>query len=90
MENKQFSAEELDQIKGLQEKYNVLGIQLVQLKLAQKNAEAYLKTLKEQEETLEGQIIQTNEEEKALASQLDEKYGAGNLDLESGVFTPNE
>jgi hypothetical protein len=90
MENKQFSAEELDQIKGLQEKYNVLGIQLVQLKLAQKNAEVYLKTLKEQEETLEAQIIQTNEEEKALASQLDEKYGAGNLDLESGVFTPNE
>jgi hypothetical protein len=90
MENKQFSAEELDQIKGLQEKYNVLGIQLVQLKLAQKNAEVYLKTLKEQEETLEVQIIQTNEEEKALASQLDEKYGAGNLDLESGVFTPNE
>lgn len=90
MENKQFSAEELDQIKGLQEKYNVLGIQLVQLKLAQKNAEVYLKTLKEQEETIEAQIIQTNEEEKALASQLDEKYGAGNLDLESGVFTPNE
>jgi hypothetical protein len=90
MENKQFSAEELDQIRGLQEKYNVLGIQLVQLKLAQKNAEVYLKTLKEQEETLEAQIIQTNEEEKALASQLDEKYGAGNLDLESGVFTPNE
>jgi len=90
MENKQFSAEELDQIKGLQEKYNVLGIQLVQLKLAQKNAEVYVKTLKEQEETLEVQIIQTNEEEKALASQLDEKYGAGNLDLESGVFTPNE
>lgn len=90
MENKQFSAEELDQIKGLQEKYNVLGIQLVQLKLAQKNAEAYLKTLKEQEETLEAQIIKTNEEEKLLASQLDEKYGAGNLDLESGIFTPNE
>jgi hypothetical protein len=90
MENKQFSAEELDQIRGLQEKYNVLGIQLVQLKLAQKNAEVYLKTLKEQEETLEAQIIQTNEEEKALASQLDEKYGAGNLDLESGVFTPNK
>ena len=90
MENKQFSAEELDQIKGLQEKYNVLGIQLVQLKLAQKNAEAYLKTLKEQEETLEAQIIKTHEEEKLLASQLDEKYGAGNLDLESGIFTPNE
>ena len=34
MENKQFSIEELEQIKKLQEKYIVLGIQLVQLKLA--------------------------------------------------------
>ena len=49
IENKQFSAEEIEQIKKLQEKYNVLGIQLVQLKLAQKNTELYLKTLNEQD-----------------------------------------
>jgi hypothetical protein len=88
MENKQFTAEELTQIKTLQEKYNVLGIQLVQLKLAKKNAEAYLKTLNEQETLLETQIVQTNEEEKELAKKLDDTYGAGSLDLESGVFTP--
>ena len=42
MENKQFTTEELAQIKELQEKYNALGLQLVQLKLARKNTEAYL------------------------------------------------
>lgn len=88
MEQKQFSAEELTKIKTLQEKYNVLGIQLVQLKLAKKNAESYLNTLNEQETLLETQIVETNVEEKELAKELDSKYGAGSLDIESGVFTP--
>lgn len=89
MENKQFTAEELEQIKKLQEKYNVLGIQLVQLKLAKANAETYMKSLIEQEELLESQILETNTEEKQLAQELDNKYGAGSLDLETGQFTPN-
>jgi hypothetical protein len=88
METRQFSTEELDQIKKLQEKYNVLGIQLVQLKLAQKNAESYLKALNEQEKLMEDQITETNTEEKKLAQELEVKYGAGSLDLESGVFIP--
>jgi hypothetical protein len=90
METKQFSVEELEQIKKLQENYNAIGVQLVQLKLAQKNAETYLATLKEQEIVLETQIMETNTEEKKLAADLDTKYGAGSLDLESGVFTPNQ
>ena len=47
MENKKFNEEELLKIKELQEKYSVIGIQLVQLKLAQKNAESYITVLKE-------------------------------------------
>jgi hypothetical protein len=88
MENKQFTQEELSQIKELQEKYNALGLQLVQLKLARKNAEAYLKQLQEQEEVLETQVLETNTKEKELAESFDTKYGAGSLDLETGVFTP--
>lgn len=85
-----FTAEELEQIKKLQEKYNVLGIQLVQLKLAQKNTAQYIESLKEQETMLEQQIVETNRQEKELAKSLDTKYGAGSLDLESGEFTPKE
>lgn len=88
MENKQFNTEELGQIKTLQEKYNVLGVQLVQLKLAKRNTEAYMTALKEQEDLIETQIVETNAEEKKLAEQLDGKYGAGSLDLETGVFVP--
>ena len=88
MESKQFSSEELDQIKKLQERYNLLGIQLVQLKLAQKNTESYLEALSEQEKSIEEQIIETSNEEKKLAEELESKYGAGSLDLESGLFIP--
>jgi hypothetical protein len=85
---KKFSPEELEQIRILQEKYNLLGVQLVQLKLAQKNAKDYLEKLDEEEKILEQQIVETNKEEKQLAEEFDAKYGAGSLNLESGEFTP--
>lgn len=90
MEKTVFTTEELSQIKTLQEKYNLLGIQLVQLKLAQKNAREYAESLEEQEKQLTVQIIETNTEEKALAESLDKKYGEGSLDLQSGEFTPKK
>jgi hypothetical protein len=89
MERKVFTPEEIEKIKELQEKYNTLGVQLVQLKLAQKNAKEYLDSLNSQEQIIEQQVFDTNQEEKDLALQLDEKYGEGSLDLESGEFTPN-
>ncbi len=88
MENKQFSQEELDQIKALQDKYSAFGAQLVQLKLSKKSAEEFLESLNRQESDLEIKILQANDDEKKLAQALNNKYGAGSLDLESGVFTP--
>ena len=29
-------------------------------------------------------------EEKKIVEELTEKYGVGNLDLDTGIFTPNE
>ncbi len=89
MEKKVFTQEEIDNIKAIQDKYNTLGVQLVQLKLALKGAMDYVESLQLQESTIEEQIIETNEQEKQLAAALDEKYGQGSLDLESGEFTPN-
>lgn len=79
----QFTPEELSLINGLQERYNNLGISLVQLKLARKS-------LEKEEAVIEEQIIKANEEEQSLAKTLSEKYGPGSLELESGKFTPNE
>lgn len=89
MEKKVFTQEEIDNIKLIQDKYNTLGVQLVQLKLALKGAMDYVESLQLQESTIEQQIIETNDEEKQLAATLDEKYGQGSLDLETGEFTPN-
>ena len=84
-----FTLEELDQIKSLQAKYNEIGVQLVQLKLAKKNAMEYLEKLEEQEEQLTTEIVEVNQSEKQLAQQLSEKYGAGSLDMETGLFVAN-
>ena len=77
MEKKVFTQEEIDSIKAIQDKYNTLGVQLVQLKLALKGAMDYVESLQLQESTIEEQIIETNEQEKQLAAALDEKYGQG-------------
>ena len=87
MEKIKFTNEELTQIKFLQEKYNALGIELVQLKISLEIAKDYLQSVQEKEIELVDQIKQTHTEEKMLADTLDKKYGEGSLDLESGEFT---
>lgn len=84
-----FTQEELDQIRSLQTKYNEIGIQLVQLKLARKNAQEYLKQLDEQEEELTKELVEADRSEKTLAQNFSDKYGAGSLDMDTGLFVPN-
>jgi len=85
-----FTQEELDQIRSLQTKYSEVGIQLVQLKLAKKNAIEYLDKLEQQEEELTDQIVEANQLEKKLAQSFSEKYGAGSLDMETGLFVSED
>lgn len=84
-----FTQEELDQIKSLQTKYNDIGIQLVQLKIAKKTAIEYLEKLNEQEEQLTNEIVEVSQSEKELAQTFSDKYGAGSLDMETGIFVAN-
>lgn len=81
--------EEMQSIKTIQEEYTQIGVQLVQLRLAKKSSEDYLKKLVEEEESLNSSIEATNEREKKLADDLNEKYGVGSLDMNTGEFTPN-
>jgi transposase len=81
--------EEMQSIKTIQEEYTQVGVQLVQLRLAKKSSEDYLKKLVEEEESLNSSISEINEREKKLADDLNEKYGVGSLDMNTGEFTPN-
>lgn len=88
MEQQKFTQEELSQIKQIQSNYQTVGLDLVQIKLAILNTKAQLETLEVEEKTLVERILDLNNEEKRLAKELEQKYGKGEIDLESGVFTP--
>ena len=88
MEQQKFTQEELAQIKQIQSNYQTIGLDLVQIKLAILNTKAQLETLEVEEKTLTERVLDINSEEKRLAKELEQKYGKGEIDLESGVFTP--
>jgi hypothetical protein len=88
MEQQKFTQEELTQIKQIQSNYQTVGLDLVQIKLAILNTKNRLETLEMEEKSLTERILEINTSEKNLAKALEEKYGKGEIDLESGVFTP--
>ncbi len=88
MEQQQFTQEELNEIKQIQSNYQTVGLDLVQIKLAILNAENQLEALKLEEKALTERVLDINQNEKKLAKELEQKYGKGEIDLESGVFTP--
>jgi len=86
--NIKFTEDELTSIRTIQQRYNTLGIQLIQLEVSRKEIEDRLSLIREQEAILREQIHSTNKEERELAKTLDTKYGVGSLDLDTGEFTP--
>ncbi len=87
-EQKKFSEEEIAEIKQVQTNYQKLGLDLVQLKLAIISAKNQLEAYESEEKMLTERILDLNDSERSIAKKLEEKYGKGEIDLESGVFTP--
>jgi len=86
---KEFAKEDMESVTGLQEKYATTVAQIgqveVELHLLKKrldDIEELRKNLIEQYEGLQG-------EERDLVKNLNEKYGDGVLDLDSGRFIPS-
>ena len=83
-----FSDEELQSLQGLQsgyqEKQTMLGQLSVQRILLNQQSEALEARMTEVEQ--EYQTVQ--QEERELVAKLNEKYGPGQLDPATGVFTP--
>jgi len=83
-----FTEEEISEIKQVQSNYQTIGLELVQIKLALASAKRQLESLELEESALTERIGDVNAKERQIAKQLEEKYGKGEIDLESGVFTP--
>jgi hypothetical protein len=85
-----FSEDELQSLQGLQygyqEKQGLLGQLAVQRILMSQQMDA----LEARQTELETEYEATQQEERDLVQTLNEKYGPGQLDPQTGVFTPTE
>ena len=83
-----FTAEEMDKIKEVQTEYQNKTAMFGQLRFQMFQLERQLETAQSAETALKKEIIDLEQQERALVKELNEKYGAGTLDPQTGEFKP--
>ena len=83
-----FSDEELQSLRELQDGYSEKSAQFGQLKVQKLLVEQQLDALESTEVQFEKEYADLQQKEQDLVRKLNEKYGPGNLDPATGVFTP--
>ena len=80
--------EEIQEIKSLQEKYQGIALQLGQASLQRSQLTRELDIIESNEQKLLVAYDEARESEQEIIKKMTDKYGIGNLDVESGKFTP--
>ena len=90
MADTKFSQEEMDRIKEIQSSY--VGVQQAfgQLEVNRIRLEQQLDATQTASSDLRNKFSEVQGDEQKFIEELNEKYGDGSLDLESGTFTPNK
>jgi chromosome segregation ATPase len=83
-----FSDEELTSLRDLQEGYTEKQAQFGQLKVQKLLIQQQLDALEATEVQMESDYAELQKNEQDIVKQLNEKYGPGTLDPQTGVFTP--
>ncbi len=83
-----FSEDELKSLQDLQNAYQGKQLQFGQLRVQRLLVQQQLDSIDDAEAKLEVEYGDVQENERNLVKQLNEKYGPGNLDPATGVFTP--
>jgi len=83
-----FSEDEMKQIQDLQNNYQNATSTFGRLRVQKLILEQQLDNILNEEETLEKAYTELQKKEQSLVQSLNEKYGAGTLDIVSGEFTP--
>ena len=84
-----FTEEEMKSLGDLQDSYTKKQAELGQVSVQRILLNQQLDNLDQRQSHLEKEYVQVQQQEQDLVKKLNEKYGAGQLDPESGVFTPN-
>ena len=85
-----FSEDELQSLQGLQEGYQEKQAMLGQLAVQRILMSQQMDALEARQTELETEYEAVQQEERDLVQTLNEKYGPGQLDPQTGVFTPTE
>jgi ribonuclease I len=88
-ESTKFTDEELQSLQELQNTYASITTQFGQVRVSRINLERQLNALDEVEDNLEKDWETNRQVESDLVKSLNEKYGAGTLNPQTGEFTPN-
>ena len=83
-----FTGEEMNDISSLQQTYVNIQNTLGQIQVSRIRLEQQLEDLDKTESDLKSQFYETQNQENKLVADINKKYGDGNLDLKTGVFTP--
>ena len=85
-----FTEEELKSLGGLRDTYSAIQNDFGAIKVRKVLLKQQLDSLEEAEVQLETRYTETQKTEQDLVKSLNDKYGPGNLDPQTGVFTPVE
>ena len=85
-----FTDDELQSLQDLQNSYQQKQLQFGQLKVQKILVQQQVDGLETSESQLEVEYGEVQETERNIVQQLNEKYGPGSLNPETGVFTPTE
>ena len=85
-----FSEEEMKELDGIQSTYFEVQNKFGAVAVTRLRLEQQLNDMNQYTDELRKNFIDNQEEEKKFLEKIREKYGDGNLDLESGVFIPNK
>ena len=83
-----FTEEEIKSLNELSQNYQQIQLAFGQFKVQHLLAEQQMNALEEAEVQMESDYSDLQEKERELVQQLNEKYGPGQLDPQTGVFTP--
>ena len=84
-----FSQDELKSLETLRTSYNTIQSDFGVIKVRKILLQQQLDGLEQTEIELETRYAENQQNEQELVKELNDKYGAGNLDIGTGEFTPN-
>ena len=89
-ESTKFSEEEMEVVKGIQQKYIDIQQKFGQISIAEIRLQQQLNSLNERRDELNVGFVDVQTKEKEFITSVTEKYGDGVLDPQTGAYNQNK